>query len=90
MSDFKNIRLSTRLAILLQLNSARPVSLTESALEEGLKIAELFRGQKNLLAELDFLELKNFIESFSNELSQSSKRYKLTLTGVEYLEKEGY
>ena len=90
MSDFKNIRLSTRLAILLQLNSARPASMTESALVEGLKIAELFHGQKNLLAELDFLELKNFIESFSNELSQSFKRYKLTLTGIEYLEKEGY
>jgi len=90
MSDFKSIRLSLRLAILLQLNSARPVSLSESALADGLKIAGLFRGQKNLLSELDYLEMKKFIESSFNELSKSFKRYKLTLAGIEYLENEGY
>ncbi|HQU08362.1 MAG: hypothetical protein B7X06_00070 [Verrucomicrobia bacterium 21-51-4] len=78
----------TRRTILLQLESASPISLSIDTLHNGLTLGGIVLDRATVLKELDYLQGSELITSEPSELSAGLSRYKLNHAGRSYLERE--
>lgn len=79
-----------RRAILIQLDAAHPASVSTSVLSEGMRTAGFFFDEKSLSSEIDYLCQKNYLELSRSQISAAHVRAKLSATGKDYLESEGF
>lgn len=77
---------SIRHHILVQLETAYPLTLPLETLYQGLRLAGLKCNHEEILKQLEYLIDKGFILKITNELCPHNKRYKLSTKGVDYLE----
>lgn len=75
-----------RHALLLQLEASYPVSLPQETLHQGLHLAGLDTYLIDLKKELEYLLDKGFIISLKNELCPTSRRFKLSTKGIDFLD----
>ena len=78
-----------RNAILLQLEAAHPASLAPDILVQGLQLCGHSIHQEILDKHLDYLLQKQLLITQKQQLSPSLSRYKITASGIDYLETQG-
>ena len=78
-----------RNAILIQLEAAAPATLPPETLHQGLRLAGHNLTPAALDKDLAYLADKNLLTSQQPTLARSTRRYRLTATGRDYLESQG-
>jgi len=78
-----------RNAILLQLEAAHPTSLAPGILIQGLLLSGHSTSIDLLDKHLDYLLQKQLLTNIKHQLSPSLSRFKITASGLDYLEQEG-
>ncbi len=73
-----------RKTILTQLEAAYPVSLPIKTIIMGLEISG-FKDCNDIDKHIAYLQQKNFLEIVSSEICPSYKRYKITASGIDFL-----
>ena len=77
-----------RRTLLLQLESAYPVSLPIETLKQGVFLHGLPANRRLLEKELAYLQDKGFVLRLSNDICPQAYRYKLSAQGIDFLENE--
>lgn len=78
-----------RNAILLQLESASPVTLARTTLRQGIHALGHEVEETALRKELHYLEDKELLSRTRSQVSRGLERYRLTAAGRDYLEEIG-
>jgi hypothetical protein len=78
-----------RLAVLRQLNTTR-IAMSLQVICMGVKIAGFKLPETEVERELEYLCEKNWVKPVRSEISKGVRNYKITSTGTEYLEEQGY
>jgi hypothetical protein len=78
-----------RNAILLQLESAAPASLTVPAIRQGVRLLGHRNDTASVLRELEYLTDKGLATPMDHPISKRTRRFRITAAGRDYLESEG-
>ncbi len=75
-----------RKAILLQADAAFPASLPIKTICIGLELSGLKVSEKIVEREIEYLQQKSFLSITFSEICPTSKRVKITATGIDFIQ----